>query len=66
MVNKVVLEVDDRFSGYAKCNVGKNGSDGHGNQCKDDVYCCFCQQPGASPFAPGIPCNRWARRDRAL
>ena len=28
MVNKVSLEVDTRYSGYAKCNVGQNGTDG--------------------------------------
>lgn len=52
----MLLEVNDRFSGYAKCNVGQNGSDGHGNSCTDDTYCCFCQPPG-NPSAPGGPCN---------
>lgn len=41
-VNKLIIEVDDRFSEYAKCNIGVNGTDGHGNACKDGTYCCYC------------------------
>ena len=29
-MNKVVLEVNSQFSGYAKCNIGTNGTDSHG------------------------------------
>merc|ERR1719183_2323042 len=36
MVNKLTLEVDSRFSGYAPCNVGINGSDPFHNPCKTD------------------------------
>ena len=43
MVNKLILEVDDRFSDYAKCNIGINGTDQRGHACKDDTYCCFCE-----------------------
>ena len=46
MVNKLTVEMDSRFSGYAKCNIGVNGTDGHGNVCKDDTYCCFCSGSG--------------------
>jgi len=55
MVNKVVLEVDSRFSGYARCNVGVNGSAG-GTPCPDDTYCCQC----GSGYGPGsaVPCNK--------
>ena len=42
MVNKLTLEVDSRYSAYAKCNIGLNGTDGRGHKCADDTYCCFC------------------------
>jgi len=43
MVNKLTLEVDMQYSGYAKCNIGDvNGTDGRGHPCKTDTYCCFC------------------------
>jgi len=42
MVNKLTLEVDNQYSGYARCNIGINGSDGRGHTCKTGSYCCFC------------------------
>jgi hypothetical protein len=42
MVNQLTLEVDTRYSMYAKCNIGVNGTDGHGHPCEDDTYCCYC------------------------
>jgi hypothetical protein len=33
VVNKLVLTVDTRFSTYALCNIGINGSDDHGLPC---------------------------------
>ena len=33
VVNKLVLTVDSRFSTYALCNIGINGSDDHGLPC---------------------------------
>lgn len=53
VVNKLILEVDTRFSDYAKCNIGVNGSDAHGHKCKDDTYCCFC----ADDWGRTVPCN---------
>jgi len=42
MVNKLTLEVDSRFSGYAMCNVGVDGKDPFGRPCPADTYCCIC------------------------
>ena len=56
MVNKLMLEVDSRYSPYAKCNIGVNGTDGRGHPCKDGTYCCFCSNPHV-PWGPDIPCN---------
>ena len=53
MVNKLVLEVEDAFSLYAKCNIGVNGSDGHGHSCQDDTYCCYCMDD----WDRTLPCN---------
>lgn len=58
MVNKVILEVDSRFSGYARCNVGVNGSAG-GSPCPDDTYCCLCGEHWGS----SEPCNRTLGRE---
>ena len=41
-VNKLTLEVDERFSQYAMCNVGVNDSDPFGGSCPTDTYCCDC------------------------
>jgi hypothetical protein len=46
VVNKLTIEMDSRFSLYAKCNIGVNGTDGHGNTCKDGTYCCYCSRGG--------------------
>ena len=48
-VNKLTLEVDSRFSGYATCNVGVNGTDPFGQPCKDDTYCCLCTSTSMPP-----------------
>lgn len=58
-VNKLVLEMDTRFSGYAKCNIGFNGTDGHGNLCADGTYCCYC----SVDYNSTIPCNATAGRE---
>ena len=42
VVNKLTLEADSHYSEYAKCNVGVNGTDQHGNECEDGRYCCYC------------------------
>lgn len=55
VVNKLTLEVDSRFSGYAACNVGINGSDGFHHPCKTDTYCCFCSTHSWPPRT--VPCN---------
>ena len=60
VVNKLVLEVDAAFSGYAKCNIGVNGSDGHGNSCADGQYCCFCS---GSSWGSSEPCNKTLGRE---
>lgn len=61
VVNKLMLNVDTRYSGYAKCNIGVNGTDGHGNYCKDGTYCCFCA--GANRWGPPGPCNATVGRE---
>ena len=53
VVNQLTLEVDTRFSEYAMCNIGHNGTDGHHHDCKDDTYCCFC----GGWNAPPVPCH---------
>ena len=57
MVNKLTLEVDDRFSGYGACNVGINDTDPitHG-YCKTDTYCCDCITTEGNPRRK-VPCN---------
>jgi hypothetical protein len=40
-----------------QCNIGVNGTDGHGNQCADGTYCCFCSAPGGGRHSRPIPCN---------
>lgn len=43
VVNKIVLEVLEPYSGYAKCNIGgPNNTDDKGEPCKNGTYCCFC------------------------
>merc|ERR1719183_557479 len=54
-VNKLTLEVDSRFSAYAACNVGVNGSDPFGHPCKTDTYCCSCSGSGWPPKP--VQCN---------
>jgi hypothetical protein len=57
MVNKLTLEVDSRYSGYAACNVGlKNNSDPFGGYCKTDTYCCDCAS-GSGFHKKKAPCN---------
>lgn len=55
MVNKLTLEIDERYSGYAACNVGINGSDPFGHPCKSDTYCCLCHVNGS--MKEDAPCN---------
>ena len=55
-VNKVMLEVDGRYSGYAACNVGVNNSDPFGGSCKTDTYCCDCLT-GSWLHPKKLPCN---------
>lgn len=73
VLNKLVLEVDSRWSSYAMCNIGRNGSDGFNHTCADDTYCCFCGTPGnwnsTSPLSPlsslgaEMPCNLTVGRE---
>jgi len=57
-VNKLTLEVDTRFSGYAACNVGVNDNDPFGGYCKTDTYCCQCVEPGGPHHYRPVPCNK--------
>merc|ERR1712224_722572 len=59
MVNKLTLEVDTRYSRYAKCNIGVNGSDQHGHKCETGTYCCFCT---IGMFLP-VPCQKTLGRE---
>merc|ERR1719221_1629288 len=55
MVNKLTLEVDSRYSGYAKCNVCVNGTDGRDHKCtKEQKYFCYC----SDDWDDEIPCNK--------
>jgi len=54
VVNKLILEVDSRFSHYALCNVGINNKNTLGG-CKSDTYCCGCID---SRTKKSIPCNK--------
>jgi hypothetical protein len=54
VVNKLTLEIVGGFSdAYAKCNIGVNGTDGHGNACEDGTYCCYCMDEWDRVF----PCD---------
>lgn len=53
VVSKLTLEVDTRFSKYAKCNICANGTDGYRHHCEDGTYHCFCSW---GPFT--IPCEK--------
>jgi len=55
MVNKLTLEVDSRYSAYAACNVGVNGTDAFGHKCKTDTYCCFCSFMSSKPECKATP-----------
>ena len=59
VVNKVTLEVDSRFSGYAACNVCVEGQDPFGGHCEDGKYICDCLATGgAASWPPKLrPCN---------
>lgn len=57
MVNKLTLEVDSRFSGYAACNVCVNGTDPFSKKpCKVDTYSCGCYDEKKFPPRE-VPCN---------
>ena len=55
-VNKLTLEVDERYSQYAMCNVGVNDSDPFGGSCPTDTYCCDCFS-GSGFHQKKTPCN---------
>jgi len=63
-VNKLTLEVDTRYSGYAKCNICENGTDGRGHECPSDTYFCYCSTGGY----PGrdVPCNKTIGRENLV
>jgi len=63
-VNKLTLTVDDRYSGYAKCNICVNGTDGRGHECPTGTYFCYCSTGGY----PGhdVPCNKTVGRANLL
>jgi len=63
-VNKLTLEVDSRYSGYAKCNICIDGNDGRGHACPSGTYFCFCATGGY----PGkdIPCNKTVGRENLV
>eukprot|EP00756_Hemistasia_phaeocysticola_P001849 Hpha_TRINITY_DN11283_c0_g1::TRINITY_DN11283_c0_g1_i1::g.167459::m.167459 len=61
VVNKVTLEVEDDYSTYAMCNIGKNGTDGWGDPCKDDEYCCVCRDK--KNWTQKVPCDRTLGRE---
>jgi hypothetical protein len=56
VITKIIVEVDQRFTGYAKCNICVNGTDSHGhNNCTDGDYICACGDPGKLvPCGPGV------------
>ena len=56
-VNKLTLEVDSRYSGYAACNVGVNNSDPFGGACRSDTYCCDCFDAPSRLRHKKVPCN---------
>mmetsp|Transcript_31896 Transcript_31896/g.83424 ORF Transcript_31896/g.83424 Transcript_31896/m.83424 type:complete len:227 (-) Transcript_31896:725-1405(-) len=56
VVNKITLEVDSNYSGYAMCNIGNaSGLDPLGRQCGVGEYCCYCSDP--SVWDRSAPCN---------
>ena len=59
MVNKLTIEVDTRYSAYAKCNICQNGTDGRGHACPDDTYFCYCSKDGYHEQ----PCQKTAGRE---
>ena len=60
-VNKLTLEVDSRYSGYAKCNICVNGTDGRGHACPNDTYFCYC-----SNGHHDVPCNTTVGRENLI
>jgi len=63
-VTKLRLEVDSRFSGYAKCNVCVNGTDERGHRCPSGTYFCYCST-GAYP-GHDVPCNKTVGRENIV
>ena len=57
MVNKVTLEVDNRFSSYGACNVAINGSDPFGRPCPTGTYCCDCYSQQHHGWPKPVQCN---------
>jgi len=63
VVTQLVLEVDQGFSQYGRCNVCVNGSDNHGTNCTkqgipDGDYFCGCGSWGKPPIACGAPVGK--------
>lgn len=42
VVNKLTIEVEQKFSWYARCNICVNHTDHYNHTCKDGTYFCFC------------------------
>eukprot|EP00930_Biecheleria_cincta_P041208 TRINITY_DN28216_c0_g1_i1.p1 TRINITY_DN28216_c0_g1~~TRINITY_DN28216_c0_g1_i1.p1 ORF type:complete len:318 (+),score=26.51 TRINITY_DN28216_c0_g1_i1:34-987(+) len=43
VITKLVIEADQRWGGYARCNICINGTDHHAdNNCTNDKYVCAC------------------------
>lgn len=56
VITKLVLEVDNRFGQYGRCNVCVNGTDNHGNNsCTDGIYDCDCGGFSGKPTQCGQP-----------
>lgn len=55
VITQIIVEADQRFSDYARCNVCVNGTDGHGhNNCTDGAYVCGCGERTSEPCKPGV------------
>ena len=58
VVNKITLNLDSHFSGYAMCNIGnKDGKDPLGRPCPVGGYCCYCSESVHGGYPHTAPCN---------
>ena len=65
VVNKITITTyadtsGSNSSGYAMCNIGRNGTDGMGHVCKNETYCCFCFGDTSKAHhwpPPSVDCN---------